>query len=297
MPAIRLEALTKCYGSTIGIDGVDLEVPTGGVFGYLGPNGAGKTTTIRILVDLLRPTSGRAFVLGMDARRQGVEIRQRIGYLPGELSLYRNLTGNEVLDYFARLRGGVDHRYRNDLVARYELDPTRRVSQSSTGNKQKIGIVQAFMHRPELLILDEPTTGLDPLLQATTYELIEEVRREGRTVFVSSHFLPEVERVADRVGIIRAGRVVEVESVNVLKERAVRFVEIRFGDPATGRDTLLAIPGVRDATVSGNHATLRIEGSMDPLVKALARFEVLSLRSRESDLEEIFLAMYRGTDD
>lgn len=294
--AIQLRGLTKHYGKARGVIDLDLDVGTGEVFGYLGPNGAGKSTTIRLLLDLIRPSSGSATVLGHDARGETLQVRRRVGYLPGELSLYESFTPNEALDYFAELRGGVDSAYRAELVDRLEVDDSRRIGDLSTGNKQKVGIVQAFMHRPELLILDEPTSGLDPLMQIAVYEMIEEVRAEGRTVFLSSHVLPEVERIADRVGIIREGRLVEVATVDSLKERAVRVVEVRFGDSSPTPDALQELPGVLRVERSRNIVQLRIEGSMDGLIKALADYEVLSLHSHEADLEEIFLDLYRGAD-
>jgi len=298
MPAIRLERLTKFYGKARGVVDVDLEVQTGEVFGFLGPNGAGKTTTIRTLLDLIRPSSGKATVLGLDSVEASLEIRRRVGYLPGELALWEWMTARQVLDHLARLRGGVDEAYRDELIGRFEVESDRKVSDLSTGNKQKVGLVQAFMHKPELLILDEPTSGLDPLMQQVTYEVIAEAQRDGRTVFLSSHVLPEVERIAQRVGIIRKGRLIEVAAVDSLKERAVRLVELRFGWPVPTRDALAAIAGVSDAAVSGDTATVRIEGSMDSLVKAMAQYEVLLVRTHDTPLEEIFLQLYRdGADD
>ena len=293
MSAIRLERLTKFYGKARGVVDVDLEVHEGEVFGFLGPNGAGKTTTIRTLLDLIRPSRGTATVLGLDSVASSLEIRRRVGYLPGELALWDWMTGRQVLEHLSRLRGGVNESYRDDLIERFEVEADRKVGDLSTGNKQKIGLVQAFMHKPELLILDEPTSGLDPLMQQVAYEVIDEAHHDGRTVFLSSHVLPEVERIAKRVGIIRHGRVIEVASVDSLKERAVRLMEIRFGWPVPSADFLSNIAGVAEVTMSGDAATLKIEGSMDPLVKALGDYEVLHLRTHDTPLEEIFLQLYR----
>lgn len=294
MPAIRLDRLSKYYGKARGVVEVDLEVQTGEVFGFLGPNGAGKTTTIRALLDLIRPSSGKATVLGLDSIDNSLEIRKRVGYLPGELALWEWMTARQVLDHLENLRGGVDQAYRNQLTERFEVEIDRKVSDLSTGNKQKIGLVQAFMHKPELIILDEPTSGLDPLMQQVTYEVIDEAQRDGRTVFLSSHVMPEVERIAQRVGIIRKGRLIEVATVDSLKERAVRLVEIRFGWPVPTAEDLSGIAGVTDANVTASVATVRIEGSMDPLVKALAGYETLLIRTHDTPLEEIFLELYRN---
>lgn len=298
MAAIRLERLSKFYGKARGVVEVDLDVQTGEVFGFLGPNGAGKTTTIRALLDLIRPSSGKATVLGLDSVADSLEIRKRVGYLPGELALWEWMTARQVLDHLSNLRGGVDQAYREQLTERFEVEIDRKVSDLSTGNKQKIGLVQAFMHKPELIILDEPTSGLDPLMQQVTYEVIDEAQRDGRTVFLSSHVLPEVERIAQRVAIIRKGRVIEVATVDSLKERAVRLIELRFGWPVPGSAELSAIAGVTEANVSGSVATVRVEGSMDPLVKALAGYETLLIRTHDTPLEDIFLQLYRnGADD
>ncbi|OFW62885.1 MAG: hypothetical protein A2135_05355 [Actinobacteria bacterium RBG_16_67_15] len=295
--AIRLERLTKSYGKTRGITEVNLTVATGEVFGFLGPNGAGKTTTIRTLLDLIRPTSGKAEVLGLDSVDDSIAIHRRVGYLPGELALWEWMTTRQLLDHLGKLRGGIDTGYRDELIERFQVEPDRKIKDLSSGNKQKVGIIQAFMHKPELVILDEPTSGLDPLMQHATYRVIEEARAEGRTVFLSSHVLPEVERIAERVAIIRNGRVIEVETVDNLKARAVRHIEVHFGTPAATAATLNAIPGVTEATIAGETALVRIEGSMDPLIKALAPYEVRSLLTHETPLDEIFLAMYREDPD
>ncbi|MBI2874795.1 MAG: ABC transporter ATP-binding protein [Firmicutes bacterium] len=291
---IRTHKLTKWYGKHRGVIELDLEVRQGEVLGYLGPNGAGKTTTIRLLLDFLRPTAGRAEVFGLDPRRDSIEIRRRTGYLPGELALYGNLTGQEFLRYAARLRGGVDWDFTHGWAERLKADLSRPIRTLSHGNKQKIGLIQAFMHRPSLLILDEPSSGLDPLIQHEFYRMVAEAKAEGRTVLLSSHNLPEVERVCDRVGIIRDGRLLTVEGVASLKERSLRRLEIHFAS-APNSGVLAGVSGVQDVEVAdGGILRCTVRGSLDPLVKALARFEVINLVSHEPTLEEVFMAYYGG---
>ena len=290
--AIVTYDLTKIYGEIRAVDGVDLDVHEGEIFGFLGPNGAGKSTTIRCLVDLSRPTSGRAEVLGLDSRRDSVEINRRIGYLPSDVALYGDLTGQELVDYFANLRGGVDHRVVDELAERFDADLSRRCSEYSSGNRQKVGLIQAFMHEPELLILDEPSAGLDPLIQLEMHGLMEETRRDGRTVFLSSHTLSEVERVADRVGIIRHGKLIEVAAIDDLKQRAMRRLDLEFEtnvDPAT----FLAIDGVRDVSTDGPVLTVSFDGPIDAILRAATALGVVNLHSRDADLEDIFLTYYR----
>lgn len=289
--AIHMERLTKTYGNRRGITDISLDVRAGEVFGYLGPNGAGKTTTIRLLLDLIRPTSGRVQLFGADVGTAGAGIRRRIGYLPGELALYDQLTARQALDYFAHLRGGVDGHAIAALAERLALDLTRPIRSLSKGNKQKVGIVQAFMSRPDLLILDEPTDGLDPLVQQEFLQMVREVKEEGRTVFLSSHVLAEVEHVADRVGIVRDGQLALVEEVAILKGRAVHRTEVRFAQPV-GQDAFVGLANVHDLAVDGPILRCVVTGSMDPLVKAIARFEVERITSHEPDLEAIFLAYY-----
>jgi ABC-2 type transport system ATP-binding protein len=293
--AIETHKLTKWYGRSRGIKEVDLVVETGQIFGFLGPNGAGKSTTIRLLLDLIRPTSGTAQVLGLDVHRDRLAIDRRVSYVPGELSLYSDLTGRQLLTYLGNLQGSVDAAYRETLIQRLELDPTKKIKSLSRGNKQKVGLVAAFMIRPELLMMDEPTAGLDPFIQLEFEHLCEEVRADGRTVFISSHQLPEVEHLCDRVGIIREGRLLAVESISTLKERALRRLEIDFGGPVD-TDAFANLPGVRDLTVRDGVLQCTVMGSLDALVKAAARFEVRNLRSVETSLEEIFLAYYGAGD-
>ncbi len=289
---VRLIGLTKSYGKHPALRGVDLEVDKGEIFGYLGPNGAGKTTTLRLLVGLLRPTTGRAEVFGLDTWRQSVEIRARTGYLPGEPNLYERMTGREILSYFSSLRGRTDLAYAHELAERLGLDLDRHVRALSRGNKQKLAIVQAFMHQPELLILDEPTSGLDPLVQQEFHRILRETTSRGGTVLLSSHVLGEVQQMADRVGIIRDGILVAVEKLEELRAKSVHRVEAHFTGPVT-TDSFAAVPGIRDIDIQDNVFRCRTpESSLDALVKVLARFHLLDLTVTEADLEETFLTYY-----
>ena len=296
-PVVHTAMLTKSYGRTRGIVDLDLDVLPGEVFGYLGPNGAGKTTTIRLLLDLIRPTSGVASVLGLDSHAASVAIRRRVGYLPGDLRLYESLSGSELLSYFAALRGGLSWTRVRGLAERLDCDTSREIRTLSTGNRQKLGLIQAFMSDPELLILDEPTNGLDPLVQQTFYELVREAKAAGTTVFLSSHVLPEVERVCDRVGILRDGRLVAVERIADLRARAIRRLVIEFAGDVRP-DAFEGVPGVRESEVRGTTLTCVVVGSMDPIFKAANYFEIRSVTSGEPTLEEVFLAYYGdgGTD-
>jgi ABC-2 type transport system ATP-binding protein len=296
-PVIAVRDLTKRYGRSRGVEALTFEVGSGEAFGFLGPNGAGKTTTIRTLLDFIRPTSGSVRVFGMDPRREGVRVHRRVGYLPGELALYERMTGGDLLRAFADLRGGPPGiRARIlELADRLGVDLTRRIHDLSHGNKQKIGLVQAFMHDPDLLILDEPTQGLDPLVQQSFYALGEEHRRRGAAVFLSSHVMPEVERVCDRVGIIREGRLATVADIGELKAKALRRLEFHFDRPvpAAAFDHLA---GVKDVTTHGDTVLLSVEGAVDPVIKEAARHHVVSLETREPNLEEAFLAFYDSED-
>jgi ABC-2 type transport system ATP-binding protein len=288
---IQTEKLTKWYGAHRGIEEVDLVIETGEIFGFLGPNGAGKTTTIRLLLDLIRPTSGRAALFGIDSSSDPVAIHRRIGYVPGEFTLYDRLTGGQTLEYFGNLRGGVDRAYQAQLIERIDLDPSRRFKEYSKGNKQKVGLVIALQHRPELLILDEPTAGLDPLVQQTFFEILREVIAGGGTAFLSSHILSEIEKSCDRVAIIRDGRLVKVDRVDALRDLAHHQVELRFAGPVPMAD-FEGLPGVSDVSADDHVLRLRVYGTMAPLIRAAARHELLDFTSREPSLEETFLAQY-----
>lgn len=296
---ILTESLTKSYGSSRGVVELSFAVQPGEVFGYLGPNGAGKTTTIRTLMDFIRPTSGHSEVFGLDSRTGREEIHRRTGYLPGEMALYGKLTGGEYLGFFAELRGGVDRAEVSRLAERLDCDLSVRIQALSHGNRQKIGLIQAFMHRPELLVLDEPTQGLDPLVQQEFNAMIEETRSDGRSVFLSSHVMPEVEHLCDRVGIIREGRLVAVEDVGDLKARAVRTIDIHFARPVAAEE-FARLPSVRDVEAQGDALHLTVMGPVDAVIKAAARFEVIDLTGREPTLEDVFLTYYErnhGADD
>ena len=295
MSIIRTERLTKSYGEHRGIIDVDLEVQAGEVFGFLGPNGAGKTTTIRTLLDLIRPTSGKAFVFDIETTEDPVAIHRRIGYIPGEFALYDRLTGGQTIEYFGNLRGGVDRAYRDELVKRLDIDTSRKFKEYSKGNKQKVGLVIALQHKPELLILDEPTSGLDPLVQQSFYELVREAQAEGRTVFLSSHILSEVEKTCDRVAIIRDGVLVKVDRTDALRDLAHHEVELRFADGAVPADVFTSLPGVSDVKVTDHTLKMRVSGPITPVVQAAARYELLDFVSREPSLEETFLAQYGTT--
>jgi ABC-2 type transport system ATP-binding protein len=295
--AVETDRLTKRYGRHTGVVALDLSVERGEVFGFLGPNGAGKTTTIRTLLDLIRPTEGKARVLGLDSHAAGLEIRRRTGYLPGELAMYERLTGAETLRFFANLRGGVDQAFVAALAERLEVDLSRRVGDLSTGNKRKLGLLQAFMHKPELIILDEPTVGLDPLVQHEFYRMVEQAKAAGQTVFLSSHVLPEVQRVCDRVAFIREGRLVAVEEVAELTGRAVRELEVSFATPVapeafTGVAGVSDVTGVSDVAAGNGGLRMTVTGSLDAVVKRLAAFEVVTMTCREPDLDDVFLAFY-----
>ena len=291
---IKTEKLTKFYGSHRGIVDVDLEVEEGESFGFLGPNGAGKTTMIRTLLDHIRPTSGRAFVFGIETTQDPVAIHRRIGYLPGEFALYDKLTGGQTLEYFANLRDGVDQLYQADLIARLDVDPSRKFREYSKGNKQKIGLIIALQHRPDLLLLDEPTSGLDPLIQQEFYGVIREAKAEGRTVFLSSHILSEVEKTADRVAIIRDGSLARVDRTEALRDLAHHQVELVFAGPVPTAE-FEALPGVSDVVADEHVLRLRVSGNIAPVVRTAAKYELSDFISREPSLEETFLAEYGKT--
>jgi ABC-2 type transport system ATP-binding protein len=293
--AVVTRGLNKFYGDVHALRGVDLEVPRGEIFGFLGPNGSGKTTTIRCLLDLIRPTSGSARVLGLDPQAEPVAVRARVGYLPGELRLDDNMTADEVLHFFNRLRGvRVEKGYIRQLADRLGLDLGTPVKNLSKGNKQKVGVVQALMHRPELLLLDEPTSGLDPLMQQEVLRLIGSAQASGATVFFSSHVLSEVQEIAKRVAILRRGEVVEVAETVVLINRALRRVRIRFREPPDNSH-FADLPGVKILGWDDRGGVqLQVSGEMDPLIKALAGFHVVDFETERPTLEEVFLAYYEG---
>ncbi|MBU1225779.1 MAG: ABC transporter ATP-binding protein [Actinobacteria bacterium] len=296
-PAIRTTGLTKHYGHVEALIDLNLEVGPGEVFGFLGPNGAGKTTTIRTILDEIRPTAGTASILGMDTGKHSVEIRRHIGYVPGDLAMYPNLTGKDTLTYFANLRGGVDWEYVAELAERLDADLSKKVGDLSSGNRQKVGLIQAFMNRPEVLIMDEPSSGLDPLMQREFQAMMREVSAEGRTVFLSSHTLSEVQRVADRVGIIRSGRLIALETVADLRAKGMRRIEFQFAEPVDA-SVFESVPGVRDVDVLRRRVMLSYDGKIDVLLTTVAgRYDVIDITTHEADLEEIFLTYYRDEEE
>jgi ABC-2 type transport system ATP-binding protein len=296
--ALMTQGLTKSYGKIRALRGVDLEVERGEILGFLGPNGAGKTTTIRCLLDLIRPDSGTVRVLGIDPQVDPVAVRARVGYLPGELSLEANLRVEDQLRYYNELRRSRGNaRYARELAKRLELDLTIPIKNLSRGNKQKVGVIQALMHRPELLMLDEPTAGLDPLMQQEVYRLLREARAEGTTVFFSSHIISEVEAIASRVAIIRQGVIVEEAEPRQLVNMAMRRLHVRFGEPVDP-GPLDDVEGVSLVSQSnGLHATLQVSGDLDNLIKALANFPVSDFDIERPSLEEIFLTYYRAEEE
>ena len=290
---IEVDKLTKSYGGKRGIIDVGFSVGEGEVFGFLGPNGAGKTTTIRILMALLRADSGSARISGLDVWERSIDIKRQIGYVPGEPSLDPGLTGGQILEYFANLHGGVDRAYQKDLIERLDLDTSRKFRQYSTGNKRKVVLIQAFQHKPRVLILDEPTSGLDPLNQQVFDTMVKEARDEGRTVFLSSHVLSEVEKTCTRVGIIRDGKLVQVGGVAELKDIKHYEITISFAQPVSP-DAFKTVEGVTQVEQLNNGHAVRIaiQGAADAVIKAAARYPVVSLTSYEPSLEDIFLRYY-----
>jgi len=291
--AIRTVALSKDYGAGHGLFDLDLQVSPQEVFGYLGPNGSGKTTTIRLLMGMIRPTQGSGYIFGLDSIRDSAAVKRRVGYLPGDVPMFGSLRGGEIVAYLGGMRGGVDQRTVRALAERFDLDLNRRFREYSSGNKQKLAIVLAFMHTPDLLILDEPTSGLDPLNQQEFYALLREARDGGATVFLSSHVLSEVEHVCDRVGILRAGRLVQVAQLEELRRIRVHRVEIAFAPGSEmPAERLEAAPGVDDVTVRGHSVTCTVQGSFDGLLHAISGTHVIDLVSTEPSLEEVFLSFF-----
>jgi ABC-2 type transport system ATP-binding protein len=290
-PAVEAAGLTKRYGRARGIEGLTFRVEPGEVFGFLGPNGAGKTTTIRTLLGLLRPTGGTARLLGHDVWRDGVAARVLTGYLPGDFAFHEQVTGDELLDLFADLRGVGDRAYALSLARRFDADLRRPIGQLSRGNRQKVGLIQALVHRPPLLIMDEPTSGLDPLMQEEFGRLVSELRTAGTTLFLSSHNLPEVEAMCDRVAILRDGRLAAVEAVADLTGRAVREVRVVFDRPVDPRE-FSTLPGVRSLRADGPRLSFTVGGDLDPVLRTAAAHHVVDVEITRPSLEEAFAAFY-----
>ena len=292
---IICDSLTKFYGSTRGIEGLDLQVDQGEIFGFLGPNGAGKTTTIRMLMGFLKPTGGRATILGMDTWRDSVRIKLSVGNIPGDVNLYENLRARDLLDYIDSYRPGSDP-LRGELIERLNLDLNKKIGSLSRGNRQKVAIVLAMMHDPEILILDEPTLGLDPLMQQKFYAILGEFKDRGKTVFLSSHILSEVERICDRVGIVRNGRLVDVRAIEDLRRNKIRHMDVNFGEHVdTGEFEKL--PQVLSIEQLNGNARITIKGDIDTLVKLIARYRVEDLTFTQPSLEDFFLSFYGANKD
>ena len=291
--AIVFDALTKDYGGVRALDSLSLSVHSGEVFGYLGSNGAGKTTTIRCLIDLIRPTSGRALVLGYDTHTQSIDVRRRIGYLPGDLRLYPNMTARQLCVYLGHLRGQVPRNRIVELAERLDCDLEQRCGAMSHGQRQKVGVIQALMHDPDVLVLDEPTSTLDPLMQGVVHELISEARTRGCTVFLSSHDLTEVSRICDRAGILRKGVLVAIEDVAALQREGRHMVTIEFADSVEPSE-FAGLPGVQAVTGTDHALSMEVVGDLDRVVKAAAGHTVRSIRSAEMELDEIFRDYYKA---
>jgi ABC-2 type transport system ATP-binding protein len=292
--AVRTLALSKIYGSTAALRDLDLEVAEGEVVGYLGPNGAGKTTTIRLLLGLIRPSAGRAELFGLDCHRQPVEAHRRLAYVAGEANLWPSLTGSETLHLLGRVQGRRDPGYRDELIERFDFDPSKKVRAYSKGNRQKLILIAALMGRPDLLLLDEPTSGLDPLMEQAFRHCIHEARDRGQTVFLSSHILSEVEALCDRVGILREGVLIEMGTLAEMRHLSALTVEATFDGSVPD---LSRVPGVRSLEVEGRVVRCQVQGPVEPLLKVLAASSVHELLSREPSLEELFLAHYGAPSD
>ena len=294
--AIETRQLTKYYGKSRGVVDLDLEVRRGEIYGFVGPNGAGKTTTVRLLLDLIRASRGSATILGMDARSQSKAIRARVGFLPGELRMYDNLTGRQLLRFFGSVRGVADLTYAHELAERLSAELDRRIGTLSRGNKQKIGVLQALMHRPDLVLFDEATSGLDPLMQQELYGILDEYRRQGGTVFFSSHYLDEVERICDRVGVIRDGTLILSDTLEAIQEKQVRRLRLEFSEPPPA-DFLTAVSGVRKESQEGATVVALVQDNLAGALKEAARYTVVDIEYQERRLEDIFLQYYDTRED
>ncbi len=289
--AIETHQLTKFYGKSRGVEDLDLDVRRGEIYGFVGPNGAGKSTTVRLLLNLIRPTRGSATILGMDSQRNSKDVRARLGYLPGELRMYENLTGQQLLRFFGNVRGVTDTTYMYEIAERLSAELGRRIGTLSRGNKQKLGVVQALMHRPDLILFDEATSGLDPLMQQELYAILDEYRGQGGTVFFSSHYLDEVERICDRVGVIRDGTLILSDTLAAIQEKQVRRLRLEFAEPPPA-DILAGLPGVQKESQDGTTVLALVQDNLAGALKEAARFTVVDIEYEERRLEDIFLQYY-----
>lgn len=287
---IHTNNLTKFYGKSVGLLSLNLTVKEGEIFGFLGPNGAGKTTTIRLLLDFIKPTNGTASIFGYDTRKESVKIKEKIGYLPGDYSLYDNLTGEEIINYIGKLHKKYNRNKMEILVERFDVDIKKKLKRCSKGMKQKIQIILAFMNNPELLILDEPTSGLDPLLQQEFYKLLSEEKKDGKTIFLSSHILSEVEKECDRIAIIKNGKLVIISDINELKEKRGKIMEIRFKDVVD--ENFLRIDGITHIKKDGEIFKLYVHSNENEIIKRIAHYNIESLTFKDTPLEDIFLEYY-----
>jgi len=290
-PVIRIDSLSKYYGKYRGIEDVSFNVNQGQIFGYLGPNGAGKTTTLRIMLGFLLAYKGNVEIFGKNIKRELLHILARTGYLPGELSLYRNLKVSEFLEYFSKISGSGNKKIISELLERFGCEPEKKISTLSTGNKQKVGVIQAVMNDPELIILDEPTKGLDPLMRQEFYSLLKELKHKGKTILLSSHVLSEVERVCDTAAIVREGRIVAVEDIHSLKTKNYRILEIKCREPIN-KAALKGLKNISDLEIKHNKLSCHIHGDMDPLIRALEKNYLIDIGSSNPGLEEIFIKFY-----
>ena len=291
--ALHAENLTKHYGSVVGLESLNLDVEQGEVLGYLGPNGAGKTTTIRAILGLIKPTSGSAEIFGVDTQRQTVESHKRVAYVPGEASFWPTLTGMETLHLLGRVHGSVDVAFRDELMQRFDFDPSRKVRTYSKGNRQKINLIAALATRADLLIMDEPTSGLDPIMEQAFRHSVVEAKERGQTIFLSSHILEELEALCDRIGILRAGKLIELGTLAEMRHLSSLTVEVSFeGSPPS----LDHVEGVSNVITAGSHLTFNVRGSIDPVLRVIADHDPLTLLSRQPSLEELFLALYGAPD-
>lgn len=293
--AITVRNFSKKYGKYLAVNDVSFKVQKGEVFGFLGPNGAGKSTTIRTLLDFIRATSGTLEVFGLDSKKDSVEIKKHLGYLAGDIALYESLTGKQIIDYLSNLGKNTNKKYVEELTHRLNATIDRKIKTLSKGNKQKIGLIQAFMHQPDLIILDEPTSGLDPLMKQVFYDMVLEMRNAGKTVFVSSHDLTEVQKICDRAAFIREGQLIAVEDISTTKQMALKKYEITFDGDVNVED-FRNIEGISECQVLNSQLNVAIKGSIAPFITELARHNPLSMSENETNIEDLFMHYYEKGD-